>query len=195
MFIVQGQELKLDNSSNRFSDEELFQFCQINANWRVERDAQQNIVITPPIAGISGIREKDLNFELERWRRRHGKGMTFSSSTGFLLPNGAMRSPDASYMNPERYDALTPGDLQKFVPAVPHFIAEIRSPSDHMKDLKEKMVEWIQNGVQLGWLIDAEGKQVTVYRHGREAQTIDGLHQTLSGESVLPGFEFNLGQF
>ncbi|MBX7221218.1 MAG: Uma2 family endonuclease [Blastocatellia bacterium] len=169
----------------------LFQFCQLNAEWRIERNLQGDIEIMPPTGGVTGNRNAKLTGLLAIWAFGNNLGQAFDSSAGFLLPNGAMRSPDASWVSQERLSALTDEECEKFLPLCPDFVVELRSSTDSLKSLKNKMVEYIENGAQLGWLIDPQEQRVIVYRPNAEIEILDDP-ETLSGESVLPGLVFEV---
>lgn len=145
MLIVEGHKIHLNKNPDRFTDDELFEFCNMNKELRIERDAQQNIIIISPVGGYSGCYEKDLIFAIEYWIRTIGSGHSFSSSTGFLMPNGAMRSPDACWISEVRWSKVTKEQKKKFPPVVPDFVAEVRSATDSLKGAKAKMEEW-KNG-------------------------------------------------
>ena len=194
MLIVEGYKIHLHKNPEEFTDDELYEFCVINKDLRIERDKDQNIIIMTPVGGNSGFFEKDLIFEVERWVREKQRGYSFSSSTGFLLPNGAMRSPDACWVSEERWSKLKPKQKQKFPPVVPDFVAEIRSASDELHSRQNKMEEWIENGVRLGWLLDLKNEKAYVYRVGESAEVIEGLIQQLTGEDVMPGFTVDLAR-
>ena len=193
MLIVEGTKIHLDKNPNNLSNDELYEFCVVNKELRIERDANQNIIIMAPVGGNSGFHEVEFSTEVNIWRRKNG-GVSFSSSTGFLMPNGAMRSPDACWISEERWTKITPAQKKKFPPVVPNFVVEVRSPTDALKGAKAKMEEWVDNGIQLGWLIDIKNKQVYIYRVDGSIEIIKGFDKTLSGETVLKGFEFDLGQ-
>jgi Uma2 family endonuclease len=174
------------------TDEQFFQICQNNRDLRIERTAEGELIIMPPTGWESGNRNSRLTQRLGNWADADGKGLTFDSSTGFKLPNGANRSPDASWVSRERLIALNP-DPAKFLPMAPDFVAELRSASDSLETLRRKMQEYINNGVRLGWLIDPQNQQVEIYRPGKEVEVL--LSPTsLSGEDVLPGFVLDLAQ-
>jgi len=194
MLIVEGYKIHLHKNPEEFTDDELYEFCVINKDLRIERDKDQNIIIMTPVGGNSGFFEKDLIFEVERWVREKQRGYSFSSSTGFLLPNGAMRSPDACWVSEERWSKLKPEQKQKFPPVVPDFVVEIRSASDELQSRQNKMEEWIENGVRLGWLLDLKNEKAYVYRVGESAEVIEGLIQQLTGEDVMPGFTVDLAR-
>jgi Uma2 family endonuclease len=173
------------------TDDEFLEFCQANRDLRIERTAEGEIIVMPPTGGETGNRNSELNFQLVGWSKRDGTGKVFDSSTGFKLPNGAERSPDAAWVSHSRLAQLTAEEKRKFIPLCPDFVIELRSPTDRMIDLKEKMEEYIANGARLGWLIDAQEKRVYVYMPGREVEFIDGA-LTISGEPVLLGFSLDL---
>ena len=125
------------------------------------------------------------------WNRQTGLGFTFSSSTVFKLPNGADRSPDAAWIRRERWQALTPEQRRKFPPIAPDFVIELRSASDSLEILRDKMLEYLDAGVRLGWLINPEDQQVEIYRQGRDVD-VRNLPAALAGEDVLPGFTLSL---
>lgn len=191
MLIVEGHKIELNKNPNTFTDDELFEFCVMNKDLRIERDAHQNIIIMASIGGNSGYYEDEIIGEIRNWRKKNS-GVSFSSSTGFLLPNGAVRSPDGCWISNERWDLVTSEQKQKFPPIAPDFIVEIRSRTDNLKSLQEKMLEWIENGVRLGWLIDVQGKQTFIYCENGSIEIKEGFDQKLSGENVMSGFEFDL---
>jgi len=171
----------------RLTPEQFALLCQENDDLRFELTAQQELIIMPPTGSETGWRDSRLNSRLEVWAETDGTGLTFGSSTGFTLPNGAIRSPDVSWIQRERWDALTKEQRVGFAPICPDFVVELRSPTDRLSELQEKMQEYIDNGARLGWLIDPSDKHVYVYRPGQPVEAIDDPI-TLSGESVLPGF-------
>ncbi|MEH2059662.1 MAG: Uma2 family endonuclease [Nostoc sp.] len=181
-------KLKID-----LTDEQFFQMCQKNSNYRFERTASGEILIMPPTGSDTGRRNVKITTQLDIWNSERNLGEVFDSSTGFTLPNGAERSPDASWVKIERWNALTPEQQEKFAPICPDFVVELRSPSDSLKELQEKMQEYIENGAQLGWLIDRKNKRVEIYRPGEDVEILNNP-TSLSGENVLPGFVLNLQQ-
>ena len=174
------------------TDEQFFQLCQNNRELRFERNANGELIIMPPTGGETGNRNGRLNQQLFNWSDTDGTGIAFDSSTCFKLPNGADRSPDASWIKLERWDALTDEEKQKFPPICPDFVIELLSPSDSLKTTQEKMQEYIDNGVGLGILINWKSRQVEIYRQGKEVEVLDSP-ATVSGEDVLKGFVLNLG--
>jgi Uma2 family endonuclease len=181
-------KLKID-----LTDEQFFQMCQKNRDYRFERTASGELLIMPPTGSDTGNRNFDMVVELGIWNKQTKLGKGFDSSTGFTLPNGAERSPDASWVKIERWNALTPEQQEKFAPISPDFVVELRSRTDSLKELQEKMQEYIENGTQLGWLIDRKNKRVEIYRPGKDVEILDNP-ASLSGENVLPGFVLDLQQ-
>ena len=174
-------------------DEQFFQFCQLNRDLQIERTADGDITIMAPEAGSSGRGSSKLNALFNQWAERDGTGQVFGSSTGFNLPNGATRSPDVAWVRNERLEKLTDEQWQKFLPLCPDFVLELRSPSDAMRPLREKMEEYRENGAQLGWLLDPLNKQVHVYRLGAAVDILENP-ATVSGEPLLRGFVLDVLQ-
>jgi Uma2 family endonuclease len=171
----------------RMSAAQFFEFCRQNENYRIERTAAGEMIIMPPAGPPSSDRNADLTYQLRGWAKRDGTGVDYESSAGFTLPNGAERSPDASWIRKERLAALTPEQRTGFWQICPDFVAEIRSPTDHLSVLQAKMEEYRDNGAQLGWLIDPEPRQIYVYRPGQPVERLDSP-DTVPGDPVLPGF-------
>ncbi len=176
----------------RMSDAEFFRFCRDNDELRIERDADGSIDIMPPTGFKTGIVNSDLTTELNIWNRKARLGLVGDSSTGFRLPNTAVRSPDASWISNERLAETSSEEQEGFLPAAPEFAVEIRSRSDRPGIIREKMEEYMANGVLLAWYIDRPGQFVEIYRADKPVETVHGFDQQLSGEDVLPGFEFDL---
>ncbi|MBN3963070.1 Uma2 family endonuclease [Nostoc sp. NMS8] len=173
------------------TDEQFFQLCQANRDLRFERTATGELIIMPPTGGETGNRNAGLTAQLWIWNEQNKLGIAFDSSTGFKLPNGADRSPDASWLRLERWNALTQEQQTKFIPLSPDFVVELLSPSDSLKIAQEKMREYIDNGVRLGWLINRKSRQVEIYRQGQEIEVLESP-VSLSGEDVLQGFVLKL---
>jgi Uma2 family endonuclease len=173
------------------TDEKLFQLCQQNRDLRFERGAQGDITIMAPEGSDTGMRNLGLGSSLWNWNQRKNLGVAFGSSAGFILPNGAMRSPNVSWITKERWEALTIEQQSKFAPICPDFVIELMSPSDSLALTQTKMQEYQDNGAKLGWLINRRDRQVEVYRIG---QTVEILKSPnfLSGEEVLPEFVLDL---
>lgn len=177
---------------DRMTPEEFAAFCLEQREQRIERTAQGEIIIMPPTYSKTGRNSLELAAQLTIWNKQTRLGETFDSSTGFTLPNGAVRSPDAAWIARERWEALTEAQKESFAPICPDFVIELRSSTDSLTELEEKMEEWITNGCQLGWLIDAKKQKATVFRANGSRETVTGWKGTLSGELVLPGFELQL---
>ncbi len=159
-----------------------------NQDLRLERTAEGELIVNPPTGGESGKRNLNISTQLGNWFEANEElGEAFDSSTGFRLPSGADRSPDASWVSRERWQALTSQQRRGFVPLVPDFVIELRSESDSLPKLQAKMQEYIDNGAQLGWLIDPQNRRVEIYRQGEEVKVLENPSE-LSGEDVLPGF-------
>ena len=181
------------------TDEEFYQLCLANRDLNLEMNAAGELVIVPPVGGESGNREADLITDLNIWNRQAKLGKVFSSSTIFILPNGAKRSPDVAWVKLDRWFALTSEQRQKFPPLVPDFLIELRSQTDRLKRLQEKMQEYIDNGLPLGWLINPQDAKVEIYRsrsaaltRSQKAVEVISMPATISGENVLPGFELQV---
>jgi len=173
------------------TDDQLFDFCQLNQDLRIERKATGEIVIMSPTGSETDQRNFDLIVQLGIWTKQDGTGVGFGSSGGFTLPSGAVRSPDAAWIKKTDWEAITLEKRKKFAPICPEFVVELRSESDSLKELKNKMEEYIKNGTQLGWLIDRVQAKVYVYRANAVVEELDNP-VTLSGENILPGFVLDL---
>jgi len=167
------------------------QLCHHNRDLRLERTAQGALIVMPPTGGDTGRRNFTLATQLGIWNQRTKLGQAFDSSTGFILPNGATRSPDAAWVRQDRWSALTPEQRRAFVPLCPDFAVELQSPSDRRQEVQAKLREYLDNGLKLGWLIDPEAKEVEVYRPDQATQTLSNP-EGLSGEPVLSGFILDL---
>lgn len=174
------------------SDEEFFNFCQQNRDLRIERDSNNQIFIMAPTGLYTGSNNSGINSELYVCNKKSKAGQVFDSSTGFTLPDGAIFSPDASWISNERMKELTDEEKKKFASICPDFIIELKSPSGNLKQLKNKMLKWIENGVSLAWLINPASKQVFIYRADNSVEIIQSFIQKISGENVLPGFNLDL---
>jgi Uma2 family endonuclease len=175
----------------RLSDEQFTQLCSANRDLQFERTSTGELIIMSPTGGETSRKNSEIIIELGLWNRQTQLGIVFDSSGGFKLPNGADRSPDASWIPLTKWNNLTPVEQEKFLPLCPDFVIELRSPTDVLKTLQEKMLEYIDNGTRLGWLINPQDKQVEIYRIGQDKQVLDNP-ATLSGENVLLGFILNL---
>lgn len=179
------------NSIIKLTDEQFFQLCQDNRDLRFERNANGELIIMPPTGGETGNRNAGLTAQVWVWNEQSKLGMVFDSSTGFKLPNGANRSPDAAWIPLERWNALNNEQQKKFLPLCPDFVVELLSPSDSLSATQRKMQEYMDNGTRLAWLIVRSSPRVEIYRQGQEVEILE-FPVSLSGEDVLPGFVLNL---
>lgn len=173
------------------TDEQFWQLCQNNRDLRFERNASGDLIIMPPTGSETGNRNIKLSTQLEIWSSQNNLGLAFDSSTGFKLPNGANRSPDAAWVKKERWEALTTEEKEKFAPLCPDFVVELRSKTDSLEKLQGKMQEYIANGTKLGFLLDRQNQRVEIYRP-HQAVEILSSPLSLSGEDILPGFVLDL---
>jgi Uma2 family endonuclease len=182
-------------SGLRVSPEAFWRICGDNPDLRLERTARGRLIVMAPAGSDTGHRNFRLSLQLGIWAEADGSGLGFDSSAGFTLPNGAVRSPDTSWILRERWKALSPEQTRRFAPICPDFVVELTSPSDEGRRprVREKMREYIEQGARLGWLIDRDAREVEIYRPGREAETL-AWPASLSGEDVLPGFVLDLSR-
>jgi Uma2 family endonuclease len=181
-------------ASLQMTNEQFFDFCQVNRDLRIERDRSGEVIIMSPTGSETGNRDARIIQQLMNWTDEDGTGIAFSSSTGFTLSTGAELSPAASWIRLERWNTLSPEQQQKFAPVCPDFVIELRSPSDRLETLQEKMQEYMQEpGIQLGWLIDRQNRQVYVYRPNWLEDCLN-YPTTVNGDPVLPGFVLNMSK-
>ncbi|MEA5469636.1 Uma2 family endonuclease [Spirulina sp. 06S082] len=173
------------------NDEQFAQICGQNPDLRFELTAKGELIVMSPTGSETGGRNSTLSGQLWVWNQRSRSGKTFDSSTGFCLPNGAKRSPDASWVRRERWESLTPEERRKFAPICPDFVVELLSPTDELEITRAKMQEYMENGALLGWLIDPNNRRVEIYRCDRDVEIRENP-TTVSGEEVLPGFVLEL---
>jgi Uma2 family endonuclease len=173
------------------TDDQLFELCQLNRDWQIEYTAQGELVVMPPTGGETSNRNAEITFQVQAWTRQDQTGVAFDSSGGFKLPNGATRSPDAAWVRRSRLAGLTRDQKQKFLPLCPDFVIELRSPTDNLQAAQDKMQEYLDNGTQLGWLIDPLTRRVHIYLPQRRPQVL-GAPSTVSADPLLPGFVLNL---
>ena len=174
------------------TDDQFYEFCRLNRELRMERDAEGEVTIMAPAGWESGRRNAEVTFQVQAWARRDGTGTAADSSTGYVLPNGAVRSPDASWVSNARLASVTPEQRSRFLPLCPDFVIELRSPGDRLPALQDKMAEYIANGAALGWLIDPVNREVFVYRPGREVERLVEP-ESLSAHAALTRFELRMG--
>jgi Uma2 family endonuclease len=177
----------------RCTQEQFVELVKANPELRWELTAQGEVIVMPPTGSETGYYNMSLGTEIELWNRRYKLGKTFDSSTGFRLPNGAIRSPDVAWIAQERWAQLSLEQRRTFAPICPDFVLELVSPTDDVNALEAKMQEYIENGCRLGWLVNPQKRQVTVYRPQMAPETIS-FDVPLTGEDVLPGFTLDLRQ-
>ncbi len=181
----------------RVTSEQFDQLAQAEQLARMELTKDGELIVMSPTGGEAGRKNRRLTQQLGNWTDRDGTGEAFDSSTVFTLPNGAKKSPDASWIKLDKWNTLTLKEKQGFSPVVPDFVIELVSPSDlknqKYKDLQAKMHEYLDNGVRLGWLIEPSAKTVEIYRVGQQVEILNNP-QTLSGEDILPGFTLDLSE-
>jgi len=176
----------------KMTDKAFYDFCQSNKDFRFEMNRKGELIIIPPTSIETSNRNSEINYQLRGWTKKDKTGKCFESDGMFILPSGAKRAPDASWMLKERFYALSVEDREeRFAPVCPDFVIELRSKSDNLRKLQNKMREYIENGARLGWLIDPYEKRVHVYRGDKTVEVFNNP-TTVSGEDVLQGFELNL---
>ncbi len=177
--------------SMQMTDEQFFEFCQVNRDLRIERNKLGEVSIMPPTGSETGNRNFNIALQVGIWAEQDGTGICFDSSTGFKLSTGAERSPDVSWIKLERWNTLDREQQQKFAPICPDFVIELRSASDSLQPLKDKMEEYMREpGIQLGWLIDRKNRKVYIYRPGQPEECLENP-ASISGDRILPGFVLN----
>ncbi|NJM77907.1 MAG: Uma2 family endonuclease [Acaryochloridaceae cyanobacterium RU_4_10] len=179
--------LNLEPLTRTLTHEQFYELCMANKDVAMERSPEGELIIVSPVGGESGKREAHYIVKLGMWNEQTGLGEVFSSSTVFKLPGGGDRSPDVAWVKLERWNTLTPEQQRKFPPICPDFVIELRSESDRLKPLQDKMQEYLASGLRLGWLINPQDCTVEIYRTGQAVEVMQ-LPATVSGEDVLPGF-------
>jgi Uma2 family endonuclease len=175
------------SSISKISRSQFRQIANDNPEMKLERDKQGNLIVTAPTGGETGNFNSDLNGQVYLWNRNRQLGKLFDSSTGFELPGGGDRSPDVAWIPLAKWEALTPEERRGFLPLCPDFVIELMSRSDSWIQTQAKMVEYMESGCRLGWLLDPKGKRVAIYRLGKPPELLTAP-ESLSGEEVLPGF-------
>ncbi len=183
--------LQLGPLKHKLTDDNFFEFCQVNQELRFELSKEGELTIMMPVGSEGSQRNYRLNGRFMAWEEADGTGVGFDSSAGFILPNGAKRSPDLSWVLKERWEAIPAKQRKKFAPICPDFVVELRSETDSLANLKAKLEEYLANGAQLGWLIDPLEKQVYVYQPGKRVKVLK-RPKTLSGEPLLKGLKLDL---
>lgn len=185
--------LTLDLQSVFLTDEQFLQLCHNNRYLNFELNCKGDLIIMSPAGGETSNRNAGIIAQLWFWNQQHQLGITFDSSCGFKLPNGAIRSPDAAWIPLEKWEGLTVQEREKFLPICPDFVIELCSPSDNLNVLEDKMEEYRENGTRLGWLLDPKQRQVMIYRQAQPVEIIEHP-QSLSGENILPGFVLEIAR-
>ena len=175
----------------RMSDEELFEFCALNDNLCVERNAEGEVIVMAPAGGESSHRNVDIAAQLQTWSKKDGRGRAFDSNAGFFLPNGSMLSPDAAWIETARLQGLSKEAKRKFIYLCPDFVVELLSPSDRLSTTKKKMTEWVGNGAKLAWLVDADKQTIHVYRPNQDVEVLTNI-QSIAGQGPVEGFILDL---
>jgi Uma2 family endonuclease len=175
----------------KLSIDEFERICQLNGDLRMEMSKEGEIFVMPPVHADTSEKNSEIGYQLRHWAKQDKRGKVYESSGGFVLPNGAVRSPDASWILKERLEKLTEKERQGFINICPDFVVELRSASDSLPKLKAKMSEYLENGARLGWLIDAGKKRVYVYRQNANVEVLENP-KSLSGEDVLKNFTLDL---
>jgi len=185
--------LNLSSLVDKISDHQLEALSRDNPDARLETDSQGHLILMSPTGSETGNRNGELFFQIKLWNKQSKLGQVFDSSTGFKLSNGAVRSPDVSWVANSKWNSLTKQQRRKFAPIDPDFVLELMSPTDDLDQLQNKMREYINCGVHLGWLINPDDRQVEIYRQGKEKEVLN--HPlTLSGEEVLSGLVVDLSE-
>lgn len=173
------------------TDDQLLALSGLNSDLRLELTAQGELIVMPPAGGATGARNADITAQLVIWAKRDGTGTAFDSSAGFRLPNGAVRSPDASWVRQSQLAALTAEQREKYLLLCPDFVLELRSPSDSLRVARDKMQEYLDNGARLGWLLDPRDKRAYIYRPHAPVERLEAP-ESISGDPILAGFVLDL---
>lgn len=185
--------LNLSSLVDQISDRQLEALSRDNPDARLETNSQGHLIFMSPTGGETGDRNGELFFQIKLWNKQSKLGKVFDSSTGFKLSNGAVRSPDVSWVAHSKWNSLTKQQKRKFPPLDPDFVLELMSPTDDLDELQNKMEEYINCGVRLGWLINPDERQVEIYRQGKNKEILNNP-LTLSGEEILSGLVVDLSE-
>ena len=186
--------INIDALLKDFTEQDFFEMCRQNPDLRVEMSKEGDIIFLPPNGGETSKHNFSLIVRLGIWAEKDGTGVGFESNALFVLSNGAKRSPDMSWVKLDRWNKLSEEERKSFPHICPDFVVELRLPSDSIRELKEKMTEYIENGAQLGWLIDSIQKKVYVYRPGAEVEELENP-DSISGDPLLKGFVLDLKNY
>ncbi len=190
-FLIDTDFLPATLTAHPMSDDEFAAFCSEHPDLSFEMSAEGEIIVMAPTFFLTGVRNVRISGRLEAWAESDGRGITVDSSTLFVLPNGARRSPDASWTLKSRIQQLDATTLQKFLNLCPDFVIELKSASDRPKTIHKKMKEYLANGAQLGWLIDPDARTVSIYRPNREVETLANV-ESIAGDGPVAGFVLDL---
>jgi len=190
-FVIDDAFLPATLTAHPMTDEEFAGFCAEHPDLFFEMTAEGEIIVMPPAYSLTGARNADISSQLGAWADRDGRGIVCDSSTGFALPNGARRSPDAAWILKSRVAQLDPASIEKYWHLCPDFVVELQSSSDRPRILKDKMREWLANGAQLGWLIVPDLGSVSVYRPESQVETLTDI-DSIAGEGPVAGFVLDL---
>jgi Uma2 family endonuclease len=182
---------EFEDEKRKMTADEFWEFCSKNPKLNAELTKEGDVIIMPPTGWETSDRNSELNLQLRLWAKKDKRGKVADSNGGFVLPNGATRSPDSSWILKSRLEEFSKEQLEKFLPLCPDFVIEMTSPSDSLSSTQEKMLEYIENGAQLGWLIHAKTKQVFIYRPNEDVEILENPTK-VSGEPLLTGFELDL---
>ena len=191
-FVIDDAFLPATLTAHPMTDDEFALFCGEHPDLSFEMTAEGEIVVMPPTYSLTGIRNQEIGAQLRNWARTDGRGLASDSSTGFVLPNGARRSPDAAWTQKARIEQLDPASRERYWHLCPDFVIELKSASDRLPALRNKMQEYLANGAKLGWLIDPETRSIAIFRADREMETLTGV-ESIAGEGPVAGFVLELG--
>ncbi|MFN0102971.1 MAG: Uma2 family endonuclease [Bryobacteraceae bacterium] len=190
-FVIDYEFLPATLTAHPMSDEEFAEFCSEHPDLFFEMSARGELIVMAPTYSLTGVRNQEIGAQLRVWAKSDGRGLAADSSAGFVLPNGARRSPDASWTLKSRIEHMDAAQREKFWHLCPDFVIELKSPSDRPRKIHKKMTEYLANGAQLGWLIDPETRTVSVYRGEGEVETLTGV-TSIAGEGPVAGFVLEL---
>ncbi len=191
-FVIDDAFLPATLTAHPMTDDEFALCCGEHPDLSFEMTAEGEIIVMPPTYSLTGIRNQEIGAQLRNWARTDGRGLASASSTGFLLPNGARRSPDAAWTLKARIEQLDPASRERYWHLCPDFVIELKSASDRLPALRNKMQEYLANGAQLGWLIDPETRSIAIFRAAREMETLAGV-ESIAGEGPVAGFILEFG--
>ena len=183
--------LNLQAFTNSIGDRDLEQLCRDNPALRFETDKHGKLIVIPPTGSLTGERNSDLNYQIQSWNRQYKLGVVFDSSTGFRMFNGAIRSPDVSWIIRDRWNSLSDKQKRGYAPIDPDFVVELLYPTDNLVEAQQKMQEYMDCGVKLGWLISPDSREVEIYRNSRDKEVLSNPN-SVSGEDILPGLTVDL---